>query len=409
VTASKRADERDAPRGPAALLRDPTFGSFLAGKLLSTCGMWLQNLAAAVLMFQLTGSNVLVGAVSVAQFAPTLLFSLWAGAVSDRVNRRKLLIVGRLLSGGSVLVLASVLLLGEPDGPVAIGVLLVAVFVAGTGWAVSQPAMQAIVPALVPPRDLEPALALNAVAPSLGRTVGPALSAGLLLLGGPALAFAVAGPTHLVFVLVLVAIRPRPQARPRTRPALLGGLRYLWDDRRAAMLVLGGAALAVGADPVMTLTPALAAHMGQGEEAVGVFATAFGVGAVVAVLAMTPLRRVLALRTVGVLSFWVLAAGLVVVALSSAVQPAAAGFAVAGIGFTLGSVVLTTRVQRRVPDELRGRVMALWGLAFLGSRPLAALLDGLLADTVGLRAAVLVAAVITLFSSLLARVSYRGG
>jgi MFS family permease len=174
------------------------------------------------------------------------------------------------------------------------------------------------------------------------------------------------------------------------------------------MLVLGGAALAVGADPVMTLTPALAAEMGGGDEAVGLFATAFGVGSVAAVVVLRPLRRAVTLRMMGVLGFWVLAAGLGIVAFSPAVWPAAAGFTVAGVGFILGTVALTTRVQRRVPDELRGRVMALWGLAFLGSRPLAALLDGLLADTAGLRAAFLVAALITVLSSLLARVSYEG-
>lgn len=383
------------------------FGGFLGGKVVSTCGMWVQNIAAAVLMYELTESNLMVGAVSTAQFVPMLLFSLWAGALTDRIDRRRLLIAGLVLSGVTVVVLATLLFVLGPEEFGGEAALLAAVFLAGTGWAVSMPPMQAMVPALVPARDLEQALALNAVAPSLGRTVGPALGAGLLLLGGPALAFAIAGPAHLAFAAVLVVIRPRAEARSGARVRILGGFRYLRDDHKAAMLVLGGAAVSFGADPVMTLTPALAAGLGGDDETVGLFASAFGVGAVIAVVALRPLRKVVTLRLLGVYGFWVLAAGLVGVALSPAVIPASAGFAVAGTGFILATVALTTRIQRRVPDELRGRVMALWGLAFLGSRPAAALLDGLIADAVNVQAALLTAAVISLISSLLARVSYR--
>jgi MFS family permease len=382
------------------------FGGFLGGKLISTFGMWVQNIAAAVLMFDLTASNLMVGAVSAAQFAPMLLFSLWAGALTDRLDRRRLLIAGRVLSGIAASLLGALLTLQGRDGFGGSAVLLVAVFIAGTGWAVSNPAMQALVPALVPRQDLEQALALNAMAPSLGRTVGPALGAGLLLLGGPALAFVVAGPAHLAFALILVAIRPRSQARSASRVRVLGGLRYLREDRKAAMLVLGGAALSFGADPVMTLTPALAAQIGGSDETVAVLATAFGVGAVGAVLALRPLRRAVTLRMLGMYGFWTLAVGLLGVALAPDVVTAVAGFVVAGTGFMLATVALNTRIQRRVPDELRGRVMALWGLAFLGSRPIAALLDGFLADAVSLRAAILAAALITLVSSLFARVSY---
>nr|WP_278044311.1 MFS transporter [Blastococcus saxobsidens] len=399
-------DEPGPPRGALALLRDPMFGGFLGGKVVSTCGMWVQNIAAAVLMYDLTGSNLMVGAVSTAQFVPMLLFSLWAGALTDRIDRRRLLIAGRVMSGVTVVMLATLLLVRGTKGFGGEAVLLVAVFLAGTGWALSMPPMQAMVPALVPARDLEQALALNAVAPSLGRTIGPALGAGLLVLGGPALAFAVAGPAHLAFAVILLAIKPRAAARPSARVRILGGFRYLRADRKAAMLMLGGAAVSFGADPVLTLTPALAAGLGGGDETVGLFATAFGVGAVIAVVALRPLRKVVTLRPLGVYGFWVLAAGLVVVALSPAVGSATAGFVVAGTGFILATVVLTTRIQRRVPDELRGRVMALWGLAFLGTRPAAALLDGLIADAVNVQAAVLTAAVITLISSLLARVSY---
>ena len=407
MTSASPDPEAEPPRGTLALLRDPAFGPFMGGKLLSSGGMWVQNLAAAVLMFRLTESAVMVGMVSVLQFVPLLLFSLWAGALSDRVDRRRMLMVGRSISGLSVAVLAALLFADESlVGP---AVLLVTVFAMGSGFAISNPAMQALIPALVRKADLEQALAVNAAAPSLARTVGPAVGAGLLLVGGPAAAFAVAASGHFVFAGVLVFVRARPHIRPASRPSVLGGLRYLLGDRKAGLLVLGVAMLGFGADPVVTLTPSLAAGLGGGDAVVGLFASAFGVGAVTLTLTFSQLRQHVSLRMVGIAGFWVLAAGLAVVAVAPVIAVGAAGFYVAGAGFMMATVALNTRIQRRVPDELRGRVMALWGLAFLGSRPFAALVNGSVADLLDVRSALTVAAVLTVASTPFAWVSYQRG
>jgi len=395
------------PRGPVSLLRDRTFGPYFVGKLLSTSGVWVQNLAGAVLMFELTRSAFMVGLVSVAQFIPTLGLALWAGTLVDRFDRRKVLLAGRVISGVVIGTLAGLVLVLGPDGFGGEAVLLGSVFLAGIGWSISQPAGQAIIPALVPPVDLEPALAVNAAAPSLARTLGPALGAGILLIGGPAAAFLAAALAHLTFATILVFIRPRPYQRPRTRPSVWGGLAYLKQDRKAAALIVGVAMLAVGADPAITLTPSLAAEMGGGDEVVGLFASAFGVGAVLFTLTFRALRRFLDLRVIGMGGFFALAAGLYVLAFSPNVGFGLVGFLVAGFGFMMATVALNTRIQRRVPEQLRGRVMALWGLAFLGSRPFAAMLNGALADAVSIQAAVLVTATLTLLASVLARARYR--
>ena len=400
------SDEARPTRGPVALLRDPTFGPYFVGKLLSTCGVWVQNLAAAVLMFELTRSAFMVGLVSVAQFVPTLFLALWAGALVDRFDRRLVLLGGRVVSGGLIGVLAGLLLARGTDGFGGEPVLLASILLAGVGWAVSNPAGQALIPALVPPADLEGALAVNAVAPSLARTLGPALGAGLLLLGGPSMAFVAAAAAHLTFAAILLVIRPRPFERPRTRPSVWGGVAYLREDPRAAALILGVATLAVGADPAITLTPSLADELGGGGEVVGLFASAFGVGAVLFTVGFRGLRRFLSLRGTGITGFYALSGGLLILAASSTVTGGVVGFLVAGFGFMMATVALNTRIQRRVPEELRGRVMALWGLAFLGSRPFAAMLNGALADGISIRVAVLATALLTLVSSTLARVRY---
>ena len=401
-------DSIAAPRGVLALLVDRTVGWYFTGKTLSSCGIWIQNIAAAVLMFELTRSAFMVGLVSTAQFLGPLTLAMWAGGLSDLIDRRKLLITGRLISGTAVTVLAALLAVRGVDGFGGSWMLLAAVLVMGIGMAVSVPAMQALVPSLVEPNELESALALSSAAPSIARTVGPAVGAGLLALGGPALAFGIAGITHLLFAGVLVFIRPRrTQARPSERPRLLGGLKYLLGDRKAGSLMLGIAALGIGADAMITLGPSKADLLGGGSELVGLLASAFGVGSVAFLFILSPLRRRTNLRIIGSSGYMTLAAGLAITGFSTNTELALAGMFLAGLGFMMGAVALNTRIQRRIPDELRGRVMALWLVAFAGSRPIAAMLNGTIAELVSVQAAFLVGALLTMTALPLVRVRYN--
>lgn len=393
-------------RTAVQLLRDRTFGPFILGKILSSCGNWIQQIAAAVLMYELTRSAFMVGAVSVLLFAGPLVLALWTGALTDRRDRRRLLMVGRSVSGVSVGVLAVLLAVQGTDGFGGAPVLLAGAAAMGVGHALSLPAMQALTPGLVPDDDLEQALAFASVAPSIARTVGPALGAGLILLGGPGLAFAAAALTHWVFVVVLVFIRARPQRREAGRPSLLGGVRYVIGNRTTLQLLVAIALLGFGADPVITLSPSLADQLGGGSELVGLFASVFGAGAVLAVVLFRGLRRLLSLRWVGAAGYLVVVAGLLIVAFVQSPLGGVAGFLVNGAGFMMATVALNTRIQRRVPDELRGRVMALWGVAFLGSRPVAAPINGGIADLTSVTAALVVAAVIVLGAALLAAARY---
>jgi MFS family permease len=394
-------------RGPLALARDRKFGPFFFGKLLSACGNWIQNLAAAVLMFELTGSAFMVGLVSVLQFSPQIVLSLWAGVLSDQFDRRRLVIAGRTVTGTTVSALAVLLAIQGTDGFGGPPVLLATVCVLGIAWSMSNAASHALVPALVPRVDLDQALALSAAAPSSARAIGPAIGAGLLLVGGPAAAFAAAGVGHLAFALMLLLTRSEAQPKPATKPSVLGGIRYLMSDRKAALLVVGVSMVAFGGDPVVTLTPSLAASLGGGDEVVGLLASAFGVGAISLTLLVRRVRNVVSLPQMGIAGYWLLAAGLVTVAFSGSVPVAMAGFLLAGSGFMMSNVALTTRIQRRVPDELRGRVMALWGLAAFGSRPVAAMLNGSVADFFDIRTALVAAAVLCVLASPLSSVTYR--
>jgi MFS family permease len=401
------ADAR-APLGTRGLLADRTFGPFFWGNLLSNLGQWFQNLTAAWVIFQLTGSSLWVGAVAISQFGPMLLLAPWTGALGDRVDRRRMLFGGQLvafLSSGLLAIwVAAVGVEGLP-GPWPV---LGSALGMGIGYAVSTPAMQALIPDLVGREDLDEAVALNSVTFNLARAVGPALAGLALATLGAAFAFSVNAVSYLPLLTALLVIRPlAPKAARGGDRSLSAGLRYVVADRTAALLLIGVAALGFTSDPVNTLTPGISAALGRDETLVGVLVAAFGSGAALAATMSGSLRRRLGQPVLAVGGLAVLGSGIAAVGVAGTTPlPALVALAVAGWGFLLANTALTSLLQRRVPDQLRGRVMALWSVAFLGSRPLAAAFDGAVADAFGVRAGLLGAAVFALAAAALLLASW---
>ncbi len=370
-----------APRGSFRLLADPVFGPFFVGKLLSTAGIWIHNVVAAILAFELSGSAFVVGLVSVAQFGPQLIFAPLSGAMADRGDRRRQVVLGRVIaaagSGGLALWIAVVGVDGLPGAwPVVAAALVV-----GIGFVVGGPAMNALIPALVRPNELAGAVALNSVPFTIARAGGPAIGAVVAASAGPATAFAIAAATNLLFVAILLPLRVRSRAETSGGDRRVrAGLAYLRQDRAILLLLVGVGAIGIGADPVITLTPSLSAGFGQGSTLVGVFASSFGVGAGAAFLILGTLRRRIGLPRLGTLGLVLLAAGTAATGLAPTPAIAIGALLVGGAGMTMSLTSLSTQLQQRLPDELRGRVMALWSVAFLGSRPVAAAVNGAVAD-----------------------------
>jgi MFS family permease len=173
----------------------------------------------------------------------------------------------------------------------------------------------------------------------------------------------------------------------------------------ATTLLVGVAAIGLGADPAITLAPSLSAEMGYGTLHTGTFAAAFGAGAGLAFPLIPLLRRQVGLAWSSTLGLLLIPVGLVALVFVSTPWAAVPGFGLAGLGMTMGLTGLSAQLQQRVPDGLRGRVMALWSVGFLGSRPFAAALNGAMADLVSLQAALLLVAVLMLGAVWLCRPS----
>lgn len=396
------------PRGSYRLMFDPVFGPFFWGKVLSSSGIWIHNIVAAIVAFELTGSALVVGAVSAVQFAPQLLFAPLSGKMADRGNAALQIVAGRILTGlGSGGLALWIWLAGGVNGLPGAAPVMGASLVVGFGFVVGGPAMQSIVPSMIRPGEMATAMALNSVPMTVARAGGPALGAVVATQLGPGAAFAIAAAANVAYGLVVLALRlPRGTAHaPDTDFSVRASLRHLRSDSPLLVLLVGIAAVGVGADPAVTLAPTLADQLGGDASLVGWLASCFGIGAGVGFLLFAPLHSSVGLERLSGGGLLLMAVGLGIAAVSWVPAVALVGFGVSGVGMTLAFTSITTQIQNRAPDALRGRIMALWFVGFLGARPFAAGLNGFLADAVTVGAALAVTAVLVTVAAYLCRPS----
>lgn len=371
---------------PLRVLRQRNFWPYFCGNLLSNTGTWFQTIAQTILVYRLTGSTLLVGLVNFAQFAGVFLLAPWAGTAADRYDRRRLLITTQAVAVVLTGSLAALQGAGLAEAPVVIGM----AFLLGLGTAFAIPAMQALVPDLVGDDELAPAMALNAVTFHLARAVGPVAGAFVVDRFGIAAAFAGNALSYLALIGGLMMVRPRSGHVPAAeRPRWRESLALVRDDKALRTLLLTVGAIAISQDPVITLAPEFSERVfGRSDTLSGMLLGVFGAGSVLA--AVTLVGRIKEPLQALPFSCAVMAAGMVGFALSGSLPFAYVSLAVGGYAFLLTNTSATVAVQQRAAAGHRGRVMALWSLCFLGTRPFASLLDGALASALGPRWAALV-------------------
>jgi MFS family permease len=371
--------------GPAAVLalvRQRNFGPYFAGNALSASGTWFQNLAAALLVYRLTHSALLLGVLNFCQFAPVIALAAWAGSAADRYDRRRLLLATQTTAS----LLAAALSILAWSGLAQAWVVIVFALGLGVTSATSIPAQQALIASLVDRESLPTAVALNSMTYNLARAVGPALgAASVRYLGIPA-SFLLNGFSYFAFIAALLAIKPRAQetAAPESS-RLRDALGLLRDDPRLLAFLIVVAAVGFGSDPVNTLAPAFAHAFHRKDTVAGFIIGAFGAGAVAAALLVA--GRVAGSRRRMAITLGLLGGGVMAFALSPWLPLGFVFLFVAGFGYLASNTSATTRLQLGVSEAQRGRMMALWGVAFLGLRPLASLADGAIASVAGVRAA----------------------
>ena len=366
-------------------LRVRNFSLFWAGQLISGTGTWMQTVAMAWLVLDISHSAATLGTVTTVQFLPMLLFVLPAGVLADRVPKRRLLLATQALAAVQALVLGILAAHGTPR----IWQLALLAFVLGVSNAFNNPTQQAFVSEMVGPQLVPEAVALNSVQFNTTRMVGSALGGLAIAQFSAAAVFFTNAATFAASLLALLAMRPgqlrTPTDRPARRGALREGLRYS-AATPAVLFVLGTLAVVGTLGFNWPVAAPLLARDVLHVQAVGFGAlmAAFGAGALIAGIALVVLRGGSERRLVG--AGTVLAGVLILLGVSRSYPVSLALMGLAGISGTVFTTTANTRLQLLVPDRLRGRVMSLFVLLMAGSTPIGASLLGQGASTFGVPA-----------------------
>lgn len=363
-------------------LRYRNYRLFFIGQLVSLIGTWMQNVAQAWLVYQLTNSPFYLGVVSFASAVPVLVLSLWAGVIIDRVPKRDLLIWTQT----SQMVLAFILSADVFIGWVQPWHIVVLAFLLGVATAFDAPARQAFVVEMIDERqDLQNAIALNSAIFQVARIIGPTIAGITLALIGSAWCFFLNGATFLAVIYGLWLMRVEPIIGTRTTASPMTlvrqGLGYIRHNQ-VVLTLLGMVAVAnVFAFGFSTLMPAFAdSVLHSGPEGLGLLSAAVGVGALIGALAVASLgnfKRKGLLLTLGNLFF---PAMVLFFALSQSLSLSMLVLVGAGLGFMVQNAMTNTLIQLAVPDDLRGRVMSIYMLVFQGFFPIGSLMAGAIAQ-----------------------------
>ena len=378
----ERAERVAGPRAVWRLIRRRDFGPYFLGNALSASGTWFQNLAAALLIYRLTHSALLLGVLNFSQFIPILVLTPWAGALADRFDRKKLLFVAQTAAIALAAGLAGLAWTGRASTWVVIADTLGL----GVVSAFSAPAQQALIVSLVRESEVPTAVALNSMTFNLARALGPTGAALSVRYLGIPTSFAINAASYGVFLAALLVVHPRPQTKASREESRIRDSLRLLRERPELLAFLGIVAIVgFGSDPVNTLSPAFAKAFGHKDTWAGFIVGAFGAGAVTAALVVA--GRVAGSRWRMAATLLLLGSGVLAFSLSPWLPLAFVLVFVGGFGYLASNTAATTRLQLGVGEAQRGRIMALWSLAFLGLRPFASLLDGAIARAWSVRAA----------------------
>ncbi len=379
------AGETKAATGPVAALRligSRNFGPYFVGNAASASGTWFQNLAASLLVYRETHSPFLLGVLNFCNFIPILVLAPWAGSMADRFDRRRVVVATQL----GATVLSALLALLAWSGRAPVWVVVVCALGLGVGSAFGAPASQALIGDLVPRSELQSAVALNSMTYNLARAVGPALAAlSVRKLGIPA-SFAINSGSYLLLVVGVLVVHTEPRRRAsRAETRLRESMRLVIEQPRLLGFLLVVAAVGFASDPINTEAPAFAHVFGRPDTDAGYLIGAFGGGAVAAAFLVA--GRVAGSRRRMQATLLLMGGGVIGFAVAPWLGLAYVFLAIAGFGYLASNTSATSRLQLDVAEHQRGRIMALWSVAFLGLRPVASLADGAIAGAFGVRTA----------------------
>jgi len=365
-------------------LKHRNFRLFFGGQLTSLIGTWMQTVAQAWLVLKLTNSPMMLGLVTFARFAPMVAVALFAGVIVDQVDRRRLLIISQTLLMLSAFALAAL----TWSGVVRVEHVIILAAFNGLVGAFDTPGRQSFVVEMVGIEDLPNAIALNSLIFNGARTLGPAIAGVLIVWTGIAMCFFLNGVSFLAVIWSLYAMNLPRRITQSFGGAMLRrlheGLAYVWGHRPSLyLLLIGGISNGFGVQYTVLLPVFARDILHGGAGAYGLLMGAQGVGAVVGAIVLASRSGTARAQrqnlTAGLL---LAAAGIMVFGLSRRMGLSLLAQTITGATLINFMASTNTLLQLFVSDELRGRVMSLYTISFIGAAPLGALEVGFVGEHV---------------------------
>ncbi len=390
---------RAAARETFASLAHRNFRLFFVGQGISQVGNWLTLVAQTLLVLKLTDSGVALGALAAAQFGPVLLLGPWAGLVADRSDKRRLLLVVQAASMVQSFALAALAFSDRPP----LAALYAAAVVGGLCMAFDNPARRSFVVEMVPPERINNAVSLNSALMTASRVIGPALAGLLVTTVGYGWAFAADGLSYVavlagLWMMRTSELRPAPVAA-RARGQVRAGLRYVRSVPELFVPMVMMAVIGTLSYNFQTVFPLFVTRdLGGSDAAFTVLFSVVSVGSLIGAL-VTARREDIDVRRVAhaALAYGAVMAVMAVVPGMAVAVPVGIALGLASITFLVASTAI---VQIKAVAEMRGRVLALQAMLFLGSTPVGGPIVGWVAERAGARYSVALGAAAALGAGL---------
>jgi len=382
-------------RDTFAALKHRNFRLFFVGQLVSLTGTWMQATAQGWLVYQLTGSKVLLGTVAAVGTLPMLLLSLWGGSVADRHSKRTVIIITQIGMMLTAFVFAA--LVGS--GHIQPWHILVLAALGGVAMAFDMPARQAFMVEMTSTEHLMNAVSLNSSIVNGARVIGPAVAGWLMAGVGITWCFILNGVSFIAVIVGLMMMR-LPKFIPPTKPHsagrhILEGFKYVAGHRRVRILLLLFGVVGVFGWSYAVLLPAYATDiLHVGESGYGGLLSANGFGALLGALTVATWGSRVRPRLLILGGLWLFSAMLLLLAVVRWYPLVLLCLAVGGWGMLLYFSTTNTLIQSNVSNAMRGRVMGIWALVFGGMMPLGGLESGFLSHAVGVPWTIAVGALI---------------
>lgn len=377
------------------------FRLFFAGQAVSLIGSWMQGIAMSWLVYRLTGSAFMLGIVGFVGQLPGLFTTPFGGVAADRLSRHRLI----LATQTAFMVLAFVLAALTLGGVIRVWQILVLSALNGIVQGFDVPARQSFLGDMVERReDIGNAIALNSTTFNAARLVGPAVAGFVIALVGEGVCFLLNGISFFAVLAALLAMHVRPRERPQADARVFAQIRegaryaFAFEPIRDVLLLL--ALVSFIAQPYTVLMPVVATKILHGDaHTLGILMSATGVGALTGALYLASRTSVLGLGRALTAAALLFGGAVFAFGLSRSIWLSAPLLVLAGFGMMVHTASSNTILQTVADDRMRGRVISLYSIAFLGTAPLGSLWAGSLASRIGTPATIVIGGVVTLLAS----------